>query len=31
VITYQDATHYFYLDRSTDGLAEIKKFYSTLR
>ena len=31
VITYQDATHYFYLDRSTDVLAEIKKFYSTLR
>ena len=31
VITYRDASHYFYLDRSADVLAEIKKFYSTLR
>ena len=25
VITYRDASHYFYLDRSADVLAEIKK------
>jgi len=31
VITYRDASHYFYLDRSADVLAEIKRFYSTLR
>jgi pimeloyl-ACP methyl ester carboxylesterase len=31
VITYRDASHYFYLDRSADVLAEIKSFYSTLR
>jgi pimeloyl-ACP methyl ester carboxylesterase len=31
VITYQDASHYFYLDRSADVLAEIKRFYSSLR
>ena len=27
----RDASHYFYLDRSADVLAEIKRFYSTLR
>jgi pimeloyl-ACP methyl ester carboxylesterase len=31
VITYQDAGHYFYLDRSADVLAEIKSFYGALR
>jgi pimeloyl-ACP methyl ester carboxylesterase len=31
VITYRDASHYFYLDRGADVLAEIKRFYSTLR
>jgi pimeloyl-ACP methyl ester carboxylesterase len=31
VIDYRDAGHYFYLDRSADVLAEIKRFYSTLR
>jgi pimeloyl-ACP methyl ester carboxylesterase len=31
VITYRDASHYFYLDRSAEVLAEMKTFYSTLR
>jgi pimeloyl-ACP methyl ester carboxylesterase len=31
VITYRDASHYFYLDRSADVLAEIDRFYSSLR
>ena len=31
MVTYRDASHYFYLDRSADVLAEMKKFYSTLQ
>jgi pimeloyl-ACP methyl ester carboxylesterase len=31
VVIYRDASHYFYLDRGADVLAEMKMFYSTLR
>ena len=31
VITYPDASHYYYLDRSADVLGEMKRFYSTLQ
>ena len=31
VITYEDADHYFYLDRGAEVLAELRRFYSTLR
>ena len=31
IVVWRDASHYFYLDRGADVLAEIKKFYSTLR
>ena len=31
VITYEDAAHYFYVDRGADVLAEMQRFYSTLQ
>jgi pimeloyl-ACP methyl ester carboxylesterase len=31
VINWEDADHYFYLDRGSDVLAELKKFYSTVQ
>ena len=31
MLTYQDAGHYFYLDRTADVLGEMKQFYSTVR
>ena len=31
VIAYEEANHYFYLDRGPDVLAEIKRFYGTLK
>ena len=31
VIAYEEADHYFYLDRGPEVLAEIRRFYGTLR